>query len=55
MSRERINLVIGAELKKAAQAKAQAEDLTLSQAIRRLLRQWLMDDPPGQEEDSEQD
>ena len=31
----------------AALAKARREDLTLSQVLRRLLRQWVTDDPPG--------
>jgi len=43
---ERLTLRIDPELKKAAQAKAAMEDLTLSQLVRRLLRQWLAEDPP---------
>jgi len=41
-----IGLRIEPELKEAAMAKAEAEDLSLSQVIRRLLRQWLAEDPP---------
>ena len=49
---ERVNFRIDPELKQAALAKARAEDLTLSQVIRRFLRQWVKDGPP--EEEAEQ-
>jgi antitoxin component of RelBE/YafQ-DinJ toxin-antitoxin module len=47
---ERLTLRIDPELKKAAQAKAEAEDLTLSQAVRRLLRKWIAEDKSSEEE-----
>jgi antitoxin component of RelBE/YafQ-DinJ toxin-antitoxin module len=50
----RLILRIDPELKKAAQAKAKAQDLTLSQAVRRLLREWVKDDPSSSEEDSQE-
>jgi antitoxin component of RelBE/YafQ-DinJ toxin-antitoxin module len=51
----RLILRIDPELKKAAQAKAKAEDLTLSQAVRRLLREWIAEDRKPGEEPIEQD
>ena len=54
-SEERYNLRIDPELKRAALAKARAEDLTLSQVIRRFLREWVRDDPPEQEKQTDQD
>ena len=48
----RLILRIDPELKKAAQAKAKAEDLTLSQAVRRLLREWVKEDPPEPKQES---
>ena len=40
----RLILRIDSTLKKAAQTKAKAEDLTLSQVVRRLLRKWIAED-----------
>ena len=51
----RLILRIDPELKKAAQAKAKAEDLTLSQAVRRLLREWIAEDKTPEEEPIEQE
>jgi len=48
---ERLTLRIDRELKEAARAKAEAEDLTLSQVVRRLLRKWITEDPPESEEE----
>ena len=45
------------ELLEAAQAKAKLEDLTLSQVLRRCLREWVKDDPPAEanpEEESQE-
>jgi len=50
----RLILRIDPELKKAAQAKAKVQDLTLSQVVRRLLREWVEDDPASDEEDSQE-
>jgi antitoxin component of RelBE/YafQ-DinJ toxin-antitoxin module len=54
---ERLTLRIDPELKNAARAKAEAEDLTLSQAVRRLLRRWLEEDQleSPEEETTEQE
>ena len=49
-SEERIGLRLDADLKRAASKRAKAEDLTLSQVIRRLLREWLGDAPLEQED-----
>ncbi len=50
VTEDRLVLRIDSELKKAVQDKAKAEDLTVSQVIRRLLREWLADDPPQDEQ-----
>jgi predicted DNA binding CopG/RHH family protein len=42
----RLELRIDAELLEAVKAKAKAEDLTVSQLVRRLLRAYLADNPP---------
>jgi hypothetical protein len=34
------------ELYRKAQEKCQREDMTLSQVLRRLLKQWTEEDPP---------
>jgi len=34
------------DLKEAARRKAEAEGLTLSEALRRLLEEWAKDPPP---------
>ena len=52
---ERLTLRIDSKLKKAAQAKAEAEDLTLSQAVRRLLRKWVTEGKQSEEEATEQE
>ena len=52
---ERLTLRIDPELKRAAQGKAEAEDLTLSQVVRRLLRAWIRDDPLTEKESQDQD
>lgn len=36
------------QLREAALAKARREDLTLSQVVRRLLREWLAEDPSAE-------
>ncbi len=38
-----------AELFEAARAKAERQDLTLAQVIRRFLREWVEDDSPPKE------
>ena len=51
MAREtRLGVRIDSELLEAAKAKARAEDLTLSQVVRRFLREWIKDDPPEERE-----
>jgi predicted HicB family RNase H-like nuclease len=42
------------ELHEQAKAKAKREDLSLSQVVRRLLREWLAADPPQDEQKGEQ-
>ena len=37
------------ELHRRVQEKCEREDITLSQVIRRLLRQWLGNEPPASE------
>ena len=49
----RFQFRISEALLKKALLKARREDLTLSQVIRRLLRQWLDEDPPEPEKDSD--
>ena len=34
------------DLFEAARAKAEREDLTLAQVLRRFLREWVAEDPP---------
>ena len=46
---DRLGLRIPPELKQAAHVKAEAEDLTLSQVVRRLLRQWIAEDKQPEE------
>ena len=54
MAREkRLSVRIEPDLLEAALKKAKAEDLTVSQVVRRFLREWVKDDPPD-EEDSQQ-
>ena len=52
--KERLVLRIDPELKERVQEKAQEEDLTLSQLVRRLLRQWLAEESaiPAYKEES---
>jgi hypothetical protein len=38
------------DLFEAAQAKAKRQDLTLAQVLRRFLREWVAEDPPGEPE-----
>ena len=42
----RMGLRIDADLLRAVEAKAKAEDLTVSQVVRRLLRAWVAEDAP---------
>jgi predicted HicB family RNase H-like nuclease len=54
MAQERRLVVrIEPELIEAAKVKAKAEDLTLSQVVRRFLREWIKDDPPDKREASQ--
>jgi predicted DNA binding CopG/RHH family protein len=46
MSQERFTVRVTEDLLEAAKEKAQREDLTLSQVIRHLLREWLAEDSP---------
>jgi predicted HicB family RNase H-like nuclease len=52
---ERLTLRIDPDLKRTAQAKAKAEDLTLSQIVRRFLREWVAENEQPKEERTEQD
>ena len=47
---ERVRMRIPRELKVAAVAKAKAEGLTLSEALRRLLETWVKPPPPPPED-----
>jgi hypothetical protein len=38
------------DLFEAAQAKAERQDLTLAQVLRRFLREWVAEDPPEEPE-----
>ena len=46
---KRLIVKVDPEFHEAVKAKAKAEDLTVSQVVRHLLREWLKDDPPDQE------
>jgi hypothetical protein len=50
---KRLSVRIEADLLEAALKKAEAEDLTVSQVVRRFLRDWVKDDPPQEEEASQ--
>jgi antitoxin component of RelBE/YafQ-DinJ toxin-antitoxin module len=52
---DRLGLRIPPELKRAAQEKAEAEDLTLSQVVRRLLRQWVAEEEQPEEGEGQED
>jgi len=54
-SDDRLGLRIPPELKQVAQEKAEAEDLTLSQVVRRLLRQWVAKDEQPEEKEGQED
>ena len=41
---------LSSELYEAAQAKAEREDLTLAQVLRRFLRDWVQEDRPEEPE-----
>ncbi len=45
----RYQLRLPKEMLQAAQAKAEEQELNLSQVIRRLLKKWLEDPPEGDE------
>ena len=42
------------DLHERALAKCKREDVTLSQVIRRILREWVKDEPPQDERQEEQ-
>ena len=46
---KRLSVRIEPDLLEAALNKAKAEDLTVSQVVRRFLREWVKDDPPNKE------
>jgi predicted DNA binding CopG/RHH family protein len=48
---KRLVVRIDPEFLEAVKAKAKAEDLTVSQLVRRLLRKWLGEDPPEPEKE----
>ena len=57
MSKKEIRLAvrIPAELRDAAQEKAKREDLTVSQVVRRFLREWVGLPPESEQEDETED
>jgi len=46
----RLSIRIPRHLRDAALEKAKREDLTLSQVVRRFLREWIAEDPPDEPE-----
>ncbi|MBU0495884.1 MAG: BrnA antitoxin family protein [Chloroflexi bacterium] len=50
----RISTRLPRELYERAKTKAQREDITLSQVIRRCLRDWVDNDPPPDPPEEEQ-
>lgn len=50
----RMGLRIDADLLRAVEVKAKAEDLTVSQVVRRLLRAWLAEAAPAPAKQGEQ-
>jgi predicted HicB family RNase H-like nuclease len=56
MTDARITIRVPRDLYDQAVAKAKCEDITLSQVLRRCLREWVKDDSPEEaQEDSQQD
>ena len=47
----RLTVRIPEALKEKAKEKSEREDVTLSQVVRRALREWVEEDPPEEEED----
>lgn len=50
---KRLSVRIELELLDEAHKKAEKEDLTVSQVVRRFLREWVKDDPPKEESKEE--
>jgi antitoxin component of RelBE/YafQ-DinJ toxin-antitoxin module len=50
-----ITFRVSQELYDKAKAKAKHEDITMSQVLRRYLRQWVAEDEQPEEETTEQD
>lgn len=46
MNGARLTIRVPEELKAKAEAKCKREDITLSQVLRRCLREWVKEDPP---------
>jgi predicted HicB family RNase H-like nuclease len=46
----RITIRVPQDLYERAKAKAKREDITLSQVLRRCLREWAAEDPPEEPE-----
>jgi predicted HicB family RNase H-like nuclease len=56
MTDARISVRVPRDLYDRAVAKAKCEDITLSQVLRRCLREWVKGDSPEEtQEDSQQD
>ena len=51
---KRLVVKVDPEFHEAVKAKAKAEDLTVSQVVRRLLREWVSDDPYEEKEKSQE-
>ena len=49
----RITIRVPEELFEMAREKAEREDVTVSQILRRALRKWVDEDPPEQEQRDE--
>ena len=47
----RLAIRISRKLREAALEKARREDLTVSQVVRRFLKQWTEEDPPEPEQE----
>jgi predicted transcriptional regulator len=53
MNGDRLTIRLPSDLKKKAEAKAKCEDITLSQVLRRCLREWVAEDEQPKESNRE--
>ena len=49
----RVTIRLPQELHDKAKAKAKREDITISQVLRRCLREWVAEDPPESKQEEE--